>query len=163
MILTIQMGSILTRIEVLTILQNIRSYRELRVYQAAMDAAMKIFELSKSFPVEEKYSLTDQMRRSSRSVCTNIGEAWRKRRYPAHFVSKMSDSEGEAEETRVWIEFAKRCRYLESAEATDLDRTYDRILAQLVHMILNKDHWTIRPAKSVRPGRSVMKEASIED
>ena len=84
----------------------IRSYKELRVYQLAMDAAMKIFELSKRFPVEEKYSLTDQMRRSSRSVCTNVGEAWRKRRYPAHFVSKMSDSEGEAEETRVWIEIA---------------------------------------------------------
>lgn len=125
---------------------NIRSYKELRVYQAAMDAAMKIFELSKSFPVEEKYSLTDQVRRSSRSVCTNIGEAWRKRRYPAHFVSKMSDSEGEAEETRVWIEFAERCRYLSRAEAVNLDRTYDSILAQLVNMILNKDHWTIRPA-----------------
>ena len=118
------------------------------MYQAAMDAAMKIFELSKSFPVEEKYSLTDQMRRSSRSVCTNIGEAWRKRRYPAHFVSKMSDSEGEAEETRVWIEFAKRCRYLSSVDATDLDHTYDRILAQLVNMILNKHHWTIRASSA---------------
>ena len=89
---------------------NIRSYKELRVYRTAMDAAMEIFELSKSFPVEERYSLTDQMRPSSRSVCTNIGEAWRKRRYPAHFVSKMSDSEGEAEETRVWIEFSERCQ-----------------------------------------------------
>ena len=125
-------------------MQNIRSYKELRVYQAAMDAAMKIFELSKSFPIEERYSLTDQMRRSSRSVCTNIGEAWRKRRYPAHFVSKMSDSEGEAEETRVWIEFAQRCHYLTGDEAGDLDRTYDRILAQLVNMIFNKDDWTIR-------------------
>ena len=108
-------------------MQNIRSYKELRVYQAAMDAAMKIFELSKRFPIEEKYSLTDQMRRSSRSVCTNIGEAWRKRRYPAHFVSKMSDSEGEAEETRVWMEIAERCSYLTSSEAITLDRTYDRI------------------------------------
>ena len=86
------------------------------------------------------------MRRSSRSVCTNIGEAWRKRRYPAHFVSKMSDSEGEAEETRVWIEFAERCCYLSKADATDLDRAYHRILAQLVNMILNKHYWTIRPA-----------------
>jgi four helix bundle protein len=125
-------------------MQNIRSYRELRVYQAAMDAAMRIFELSKRFPVEEKYSLTDQMRRSSRSVCTNMGEAWRKRRYPAHFVSKMSDSEGEAEETRVWIEVAQRCHYLTSDEASDLDATYDKILAQLVNMIFNKDDWTIR-------------------
>ena len=125
-------------------MHNIRSYKELRVYQTAMDAAMKIFELSKRFPAEEKYSLTDQMRRSSRSVCTNIGEAWRKRRYPAHFVSKMSDSEGEAEETRVWIEFAERCRYLTRDEAGDLDTTYDGILAQLVNMIFNKDDWTIR-------------------
>ena len=77
---------------------DIRSYKELRVYQAAMDAAMRIFELSRRFPLEERYSLTDQIRRCSRSVCSNIGEAWRKRRYPAHFVSKLSDSEGEAEE-----------------------------------------------------------------
>ena len=131
-------------------MQNIRSYKELRVYQAAMDAAMKIFELSKRFPVEEKYSLTDQVRRSSRSVCTNIGEAWRKRRYPAHFVSKMSDSEGEAEETRVWIEIAERCSYLTSSEASTLDRTYDSILAQLVHMISNKDDWTIRPGSKLK-------------
>jgi four helix bundle protein len=124
---------------------NIRSYKELRVYKAAMDAAMEIFELSKKFPAEEKYSLTDQMRRSSRSVCTNIGEAWRKRRYP-HFVSKMSDSEGEAEETRVWLEFAERCKYLSHVDASRLDRVYDGILAQLVNMIFNKDDWTVRPA-----------------
>jgi four helix bundle protein len=128
---------------------KIRSYKELRVYQAAMDAAMKIFELSKTFPVEERYSLTDQIRRCSRSVCTNIGEAWRKRRYPAHFVSKMSDSEGEAEETRVWVEIAWRCKYLTAVDANGLDQTYDRILAQLVSMIDNKDDWTIRPR--VRP------------
>lgn len=84
-------------------MKNIRSYKDLRVYQAAMDAAMRIFEISKRFPPEERYSLTDQMRRSSRSVCSNLGEACRKRRYPAHFVSKLSDSEGEAEETRVWL------------------------------------------------------------
>ena len=124
---------------------TIRSYKELRVYQLAMKAAMKIFELSKGFPVEERYSLTDQMRRSSRSVCTNIGEARRKRRYPAHFVSKMSDSEGEAEETRVWGEIAARCKYLTSADACDLDLMYDQILAQLVVMIDNKDDWIIRP------------------
>ena len=89
---------------------DIRSYRNLRVYQAAMNAAMRIFELSKRFPPEERYSLTDQVRRCSRSVCANIGEAWRKRRYPAHFVSKLSDSETEAEETRVWVEIALRCK-----------------------------------------------------
>ena len=131
-------------------MNNIRSYKELRVYQAALDAAMMIFELSKRFPIEERYSLTDQMRRSSRSVCTNIGEAWRKRRYPAHFVSKMSDSEGEAEETRVWIEIAERCRYLTNDEARDLDSTYDTILAQLVNMIFNKDNWTIRSTSKLK-------------
>lgn len=115
-----------------------------------MDAAMEIFELSKSFPSEERYSLTDQMRRSSRSVCTNIAEAWRKRSYPAHFVRKMSDSEGEAEETRVWIEFAGRCKYISHGTAARLDRVYDGILAQLVHMIFNKNDWTIRPAQEFR-------------
>jgi len=128
---------------------NIRSYKELRVYRAAMDATMEIFELSKNFPAEERYSLTDQMRRSSRSICTNIGEAWRKRRYPAHFVSKLSDSDGEAEETRVWIEFSERCRYISHDKAVRLDRVYDGILAQLVNMIFNKDDWTIRPTQQV--------------
>jgi four helix bundle protein len=131
-------------------MSNIRSYKELRVYKAAMDAAMKIFELSKSFPPEEKYSLTDQMRRSSRSVCTNIGEAWRKRRYPAHFVSKMSDSEGEAEETRVWVEIAERCKYLSHEDAASLDQAYDEILAQLVNMIVNKDDWVIHQHSKIR-------------
>jgi len=129
-------------------MENIRSYRELRVYQAAMNVAMKIFELSKRFPREERYSLTDQMRRSSRSVCSNIGEAWRKRRYQAHFVSKLSDSETEAEETRIWLEFSVRCGYLSPAEAADLDVEYDRILGQLVRMIDRPGPWLIRPSKS---------------
>jgi len=93
-------------------MQHIQSYKDLRVYQAAIDAAMRIFELTKRFPIEERFSMVDQMRRSSRSVCSNIGEAWRKRRYPAHFKSKLSDSEGEAEETRVWADLALRCGYL---------------------------------------------------
>jgi four helix bundle protein len=123
---------------------NIRSYKELRVYEEAMAAAMEIFELTKGFPAEERFSLTDQIRRASRSVCTNIGEAWRKRRYPAHFASKLSDAESEAEETRVWLEFATRCGYLGKAEATDLDGRYDKILAQLVRMLSQPDHWAIR-------------------
>lgn len=123
---------------------NIRSYKELRVYQAAMDAAMQIFELTKKFPIEEKYSMVDQMRRSSRSVCANIAEAWRKRRYRAHFVSKLSDAEAEAEETRVWLEFANRCGYLVEDEAVRRDTAYDGILAQLVRMITDSDQWTIR-------------------
>jgi four helix bundle protein len=125
-------------------MQNIRSYKELRVYQAAIDAAMRIFELTKRFPTEERYSMVDQMRRSLRSVCSNIGEAWRKRRYPAHFVSELSDSEGEAEETRVWLELAFRCNYISKTEATELDQTYDAIIAQLVRMIEHPEQWSIR-------------------
>ena len=123
---------------------NIRSYKELRVYQAAMEAAMRIFELTKKFPAEEKFSMVDQMRRSSRSVCTNIAEAWRKRRYEAHFVSKLSDSEGEAEETRVWLEFACRCGYTANAEVEELDDVHDKIIGQLVRMMSEPGQWTLR-------------------
>jgi four helix bundle protein len=121
----------------------IRDYKELRVYQAAFEAAMEIFELTKKFPPEEKYSMTDQMRRSSRSVSANIASAWRKRRYPASFVSKLSDSEEEAEETRVWMQFAVRCCYMTEAKAKELDDTYDKILGQLVNMISEPEKWTI--------------------
>ena len=126
---------------------HISSYKELRVYQAAMDAAMRIFELSKRFPVEERYSLTDQMRRASRSVCSNIGESWRKRRYRAAFISKLSDSETEAEETRVWLEISWRCGYISQAEANSLDNEYDKILAQLVTMIDRPEPWLIKLRK----------------
>jgi four helix bundle protein len=121
----------------------IGSFRELRVYQAAFDAAMRIFELSKRFPAAQRYSMVDQMRRSSRSVCANIGEAWRKRRYEAHFVSKLSDAESEAEETRVWLEFALRCGYLEQNDFDQLDDAYDKILGQLVRMLAAPDKWSI--------------------
>ena len=124
-------------------MEHISSYKELRVYQKAMAAAMRIFELTKHFPIEERYSLTDQVRRASRSVCSNIGEAWRKRRYPAHFVSKLSDSEGEAEETRVWLEFSWRCGYMSKSEASELDTEYDQIIGQLVRMIDRSDQWII--------------------
>jgi len=124
-------------------MEHISSYKELRVYQKAMAAAMRIFELTKHFPIEERYSLTDQIRRASRSVCSNIGEAWRKRRYPAHFVSKLSDSEGEAEETRVWLEFSWRCGYMSKSEASELDTEYDQIIGQLVRMIDRPDQWII--------------------
>ena len=105
---------------------------------------MRIFEATKKFPIEEKYSMVDQMRRSSRSVCANIAEAWRKRRYPAHFVSKLSDSESEAEETRVWLEFSNRCGYLDDRTFDELDKAYDLILGQIVRMITKPDQWTIR-------------------
>lgn len=125
-------------------MSNIRSYRDLRVYESSMNSAMKIFEITKNFPVEEKYSMVDQMRRSSRSVCANLAEAWRKRRYPAHFVSKLSDSESEAEETRVWLEFAFRCSYISEETFNELDTSYDLIIGQLVKMISEPQKWTIR-------------------
>jgi four helix bundle protein len=129
---------------------HISSHKELRVYQAAMDAAMRIFEISKQFPADERYSLTDQMRRASRSVCSNIGESWRKRRYRAAFISRLSDSETEAEETRVWLEISWRCRYISRSEAEDLDREYDKILAQLVTMIDRPEVWLINTRKQHR-------------
>ena len=123
---------------------KIASYRDLRVYMNAMDVAMEIFELTKGFPPEEKYSMVDQMRRSSRSVCTNLAEAWRKRRYKAAFIAKMSDAESEACETQVWIEFAFRCKYLDALHAQKLSDTYDQIMGQLVKMIEEPDKWLIK-------------------
>jgi four helix bundle protein len=99
---------------------KIRSHRELLVYQKAMEAAMHIFELSQRFPSEERYSLTDQIRRSSRSVCANLAEAWRKRRYKGAFISKLSDAESEAAETQTWLEFAVKCAYLDRQVAIPL-------------------------------------------
>ncbi len=132
-------------------MERIRSYKDLRVYQTAMDSAMQVFELTKGFPPEEKFAMMDQVRRSSRSVCTNLAEAWRKRRYAAHFTSKLSDAEAEAEETRVWLEFAFRCRYLSRRVVDQLDDQYDKILAQLVLMISNPKQWTISPARPSTP------------
>jgi four helix bundle protein len=106
---------------------------------------MRVFELSKCFPAEERYSLTDQIRRASRSVCSNLAEAWRKRRYKAAFISKLSDSEGEAAETQVWLEFAVKCGYMPRTEAADLYRDYDRILQTFVTMISNPSAWIIEP------------------
>jgi four helix bundle protein len=123
---------------------KIANFRELRVYQNAIEAAMKIFEITKSFPAEEKFSMVDQMRRSSRSVCANIAEAWRKRLYKAHFVSKLSDSAGEGDETRVWLELAFRCKYISEQTFNELDAGYDLILGQLVKMMNEPENWTIR-------------------
>ncbi len=122
---------------------KIETHRDLLVYQKASDAAMQIFELSKSFPKEGTYSLTDQIRRSSRSVCANLAEAWRKRRYEAHFISKLSDAESEAAETQVWLEFAVKCKYLKREEATILYQTYNAILRTLVGMINHPETWVI--------------------
>jgi four helix bundle protein len=123
--------------------KKIESHRELEVYRKAFDAAMRIFELSKAFPKEETYSLTDQIRRCSRSVCTNLAEAWRKRRYEGAFVSKLSDSEGEAAETQVWLEFAVRCAYLKREDGLELYQVYDEILGTIVGMITHPETWVI--------------------
>jgi four helix bundle protein len=122
---------------------KIQLVRELRVWQQAMDLAMRVFEISRSFPAEERFSLTNQMRRSSRSVAANIAEAWRKRRYEAAFVSKLNDSEGEAAETQTHVELARRCGDLCDADAVSLDQAYENLLAQLVHMATHPQQWVI--------------------
>jgi four helix bundle protein len=124
--------------------ERIKTYKELNVFQNAMDSAMELFQTTKNFPPEERYSLVDQIRRSSRSVCANIAEAWRKRRYKAMFIAKLSDAESEACETQVWIEFAKRCGYLENAASDELDAAYDKIIGQIVTMINEADKWLIK-------------------
>jgi four helix bundle protein len=126
---------------------NIRHFRELDVYKMALEGAMEIFELTKRFPVEERYSMTDQVRRSVRSVCANIAEAWRKRRYSNAFVSKLSDAETEAAETEVWLELAVRCGYLDPAKSVELEQEYEHILGKLVTMLSHPDQWTIRTVR----------------
>lgn len=124
--------------------EKINSYKELRVFQNGMDAAMMIFEITKKFPSEEKYSMVDQMRRSSRSVCANMAEAWRKRRYRAAFIAKLNDAESEACEIQVWIEFAGRCKYINEDIHKELDAVYDKIIGQIVNMIVNADKWLVK-------------------
>ena len=122
---------------------RIRKHTDLEVYKKAHDAAMQIFGTSKGFPREEMYSLTDQIRRSSRSVCANLAEAWRKRRNEAAFIAKLSDVESEAAETQVWIEFAVKCGYLDRERGTPMYQTYDEILSMLVAMIQNPKSWLL--------------------
>lgn len=114
--------------------KKINSVRDLNVYQLAFKSAMKIFEISKKFPKEEMYSLTDQIRRSSRSVCSNISEGWRKRRYSAVFINKLSDSSQEAAETQTWLEFALGCKYIDNRIFKELDEKYEHIFAMLINM-----------------------------
>jgi len=113
----------------------IRHFRDLEVYQNALAAGLRVYELSKKFPAEERYALTDQARRSSRSVCANIAEGWRKRRYEAAFIAKLSDAEGEAAETQIHLEFALRHNYLSQEEFLNVDDAYEKIIGQLVKMI----------------------------
>ena len=122
----------------------IRSHRDLDAYSAAMSAAMEIFAHTHGFPKEEIYSLTSQIRRSSRSVAANLVEAWRKRRYEAAFVSKLSDAESEAAETQVHLEFAVKCGYMSREDGATLYRKYERLIRTLVGMIHHADRWLIR-------------------
>jgi len=122
----------------------IRHFRDLDVYQNALATGLRVYDLSKKFPAEERYALTDQIRRSSRSVCANIAEAWRKRHYEAAFVSKLSDAETEAAETQVHAEFAFHHGYLSRDEFLKVDDAYEKIIGQLVKMIEQPQKWLIR-------------------
>ena len=122
----------------------VRSHVDLEVYQRGFEVAMNIFELSKRFPKEERYSLTDQIRRSSRSVCANLAEAWRKRIYEAAFISKLSDSETEAAETQVWLQFAVKCGYIPRNTGATMYKEYDKLIGMLVKMRTQSQKWILK-------------------
>ncbi|MEM1042986.1 MAG: four helix bundle protein [Bacteroidota bacterium] len=128
-------------------------FRELRVYRRGMDVAMQLFELSKGWPKEERYALTDQARRSSRAVCANVAEAWGKRRYPRHFVSKLTDADAEARETQAWIEIAVRCGYIERDAFYELDDACEVVIGSLVKMMQQPDPWCGPSALTREPER----------
>ena len=119
--------------------EKIHSVRDLDVYKLAFAYAMEIFQISKGFPQEEKYSLTDQIRKSSRSVCSNLSEAWRKRRYPAVFVNKLSDAMQEASETQTWLDFCLACNYMDQIVFSHLNSGYEKILTMLNAMEMKAD------------------------
>ena len=119
----------------------VKSYEELDVYKLAFDLQQHIFRISQSFPSSEKYSLTDQIRRSSRSIGANIAEAWAKRRYIAHFVSKLTDSDGEQQETRHWLKTAHKCEYITESTYNELSEQYSILGAKLGKLMANADKW----------------------
>jgi four helix bundle protein len=131
-------------------MKSIRHFRELNVYQEAMSLVMRITEMTRSFPNEERFALTDQIRRSSRSICANLAEAWRKRRYEAAFVSKLNDAETEAAETQVHLEIAFRHDYIDQQSFEQQDDVCDKIIAQIVKMIDQSDRWIIKPSTRTR-------------
>lgn len=122
---------------------KIRSNQEVEVYKLGFESAMEIFEVTRCFPREERYSLTDQIRRSSRAACANITEAWRRRRYRGSFVYRLNNAEAEAAETQTWLQFAVRCGYLDAEAARSLYRRYDHVLGKLVTMIRQPAKWVI--------------------
>ena len=119
----------------------LHGHRDLKVFQLSYDLAMQIFQLSKGFPREELYSLTDQVRRSSRSVAANIGEGFRKRRYPKMFVNKLTDCDAEATETQVWVDFAHDCGYISLQRRNDLIVGYEEVGRMLSGMIANPNRF----------------------
>ena len=129
----------------------VKFHKDLIVYQKAFSAAMEIYMISKKFPSEERYSLTDQIRRSSRSVNANITEAWRKRRYEKSFISKLNDADGEAAETQNWLDFAFACEYIDEKTYLDLYKRYDEILGMIVSMTINSKKWTFNQPKEPNP------------
>jgi len=119
--------------------KSIRHFRDLEVYRRAFDAAMQVFEVTKKFPPEERFSMVDQIRRSSRSVCANLAEGWRKRRYLAVFKNKITDSMQEASETQCWLEFCLACRYIKQDVFDKLDNEYEQLIAMLNSMEMNAE------------------------
>ena len=113
---------------------KIKSVRHLKVYKKAFAAAMEIYQISKNFPSEERFSMTDQIRRASRSVCSNLAESWRKRRYRAVFINKLTDAQQEASETQTWLDFCLACKYINYQKFERLDQEYENILAMLNSM-----------------------------
>jgi four helix bundle protein len=122
-------------------MSQINSFKDLIVYQKAYKLAMKIFEITKSFPKEEKYSLTDQIRRSSRSVTSCIAESWAKRRYVKSFINKLTDSLGEEYETEVWLDYSKDSNYITEPKHIDLMNGYDGVRKMLISIINNPEKW----------------------
>ena len=131
--------------------QLVVNFRDLRVYQSARKYARRIFAVSTTFPREERYALTDQIRRASRSVHANVAEAWRKRRYPASFASKLSDADAEAAEVQSWLDSALDCHYIEQQLHDDLDDQYDHIGAQLNLMMEHSEKWCRNLANKRKP------------
>jgi four helix bundle protein len=126
----------------------VKHFRELEVYQGSMELVMRVFEFSKALPPDERYGLSDQIRRSSRSVCANLAEAWRKRQYRGSFIAKRTGAAAEAAETQVHLEIAFRNRYLKRHEFVTMDDAYEKVIAQLVNMIDQAPRWALKPNKA---------------
>ncbi|UFH31006.1 four helix bundle protein [Chryseobacterium sp. C-71] len=122
-------------------MSTIKFHQDLKVYQKSFDAAMEIYELSKTLPQDERYSLTDHIRRSSRSVSANISEAWGKRKYEKSFVAKLTDSEGEARESQTRLQFSLACKYISEEQFNNLNNQYNQIIGMLVNMMNQSKNW----------------------